>query len=147
MSCTCTCTCTCTFMNSTSPLLSLEYSSLKIADRSRSLWLMHLQCSNKFIRRLSWAVKTNQLHCFDCTIVLTHARRPPFLPSMIHLLFYPVSPVLYQLEFGLLTHLKGKFQQQHRVSVERIVSGTGLANVSLSFIECLYCETVFFCVC
>jgi glucokinase len=29
----------------------------------------------------------------------------------------------------LLTYLKQKFEQKHRVSVERIVSGTGLANV------------------
>lgn len=32
-------------------------------------------------------------------------------------------------EFGLLTFLKEKFVQKHRVSVERVVSGTGLANV------------------
>mmetsp|Transcript_1084 Transcript_1084/g.1214 ORF Transcript_1084/g.1214 Transcript_1084/m.1214 type:complete len:434 (+) Transcript_1084:124-1425(+) len=34
-----------------------------------------------------------------------------------------------ELEFGLLSYLKQKFEQKHRVSVERIVSGTGLANV------------------
>jgi glucokinase len=33
------------------------------------------------------------------------------------------------LEFELLQFLKKKFAQQHRVSVERVVSGTGLANV------------------
>lgn len=33
------------------------------------------------------------------------------------------------LEFGLLTFLKKKFEQKHRVSVERVVSGTGLANI------------------
>lgn len=33
------------------------------------------------------------------------------------------------LEFNLLTFLKNKFNQKHRVSVERIVSGTGLSNV------------------
>ena len=34
-----------------------------------------------------------------------------------------------ELEFGLLTFLKEKFDQKHRVSVERVVSGTGLGNV------------------
>ena len=34
-----------------------------------------------------------------------------------------------ELEFGLLTYLKQKFDQKHRVSVERVVSGIGLANV------------------
>ena len=33
------------------------------------------------------------------------------------------------LENDLLNFLKAKFDQQHRVSVERVVSGTGLANV------------------
>lgn len=37
----------------------------------------------------------------------------------------------FQLEFGLLTFLKEKFEQKHRVSVERIVSGTGLSNVRI----------------
>ena len=32
-------------------------------------------------------------------------------------------------EFELLRFLKSKFHQKHRVSVERVVSGTGLANV------------------
>ena len=36
-----------------------------------------------------------------------------------------------ELEFGLLTYLKEKFNAKHRVSVERIVSGTGLSNVSM----------------
>ncbi|RYG67032.1 hypothetical protein EON64_08380, partial [archaeon] len=31
---------------------------------------------------------------------------------------------------GLLQFLKHKFSQQHRVSVERVASGTGLVNVS-----------------
>ena len=35
-----------------------------------------------------------------------------------------------ELEFRLLTFLKEKFNAKHRVSVERIVSGTGLSNVS-----------------
>jgi glucokinase len=34
-----------------------------------------------------------------------------------------------ETEFKLLTYLKHKFEQKHRVSVERVVSGTGLANV------------------
>jgi glucokinase len=34
-----------------------------------------------------------------------------------------------QLEIELLTFLKHKFEQKHRVSVERVVSGIGLANV------------------
>ena len=34
-----------------------------------------------------------------------------------------------ELEFGLLTFLKEKFEQKNRVSVERVVSGTGLVNV------------------
>lgn len=34
-----------------------------------------------------------------------------------------------ELEYGLLTFLKEKFEQNHRVSVERVVSGKGLANV------------------
>jgi len=34
-----------------------------------------------------------------------------------------------ELEFELLTYLKQKFDQKHRVSVERVVSGIGLANV------------------
>lgn len=34
-----------------------------------------------------------------------------------------------QLEFDLLRFLKKKFQQNHRVSVERVISGTGLYNV------------------
>lgn len=33
------------------------------------------------------------------------------------------------LEVGLLNHLKRKFVQKHRVSVERVVSGTGLVNI------------------
>ncbi len=33
------------------------------------------------------------------------------------------------LEVGLLNYLKIKFRQQHRVSVERVVSGTGLVNI------------------
>lgn len=41
-----------------------------------------------------------------------------------------------QLELGLLAFLKHKFEQKHRVSVERVVSGTGLANVRSS-IECI----------
>jgi glucokinase len=36
-----------------------------------------------------------------------------------------------ELEFGLLSYLKQKFEQKHRVSVERIVSGTGLSNVRI----------------
>lgn len=34
-----------------------------------------------------------------------------------------------ELEFGLLRFLKDKFKQKHRVSVERVVSGSGLANI------------------
>lgn len=34
-----------------------------------------------------------------------------------------------QLEFELLQYLMKKFEQQHRVSVERVISGKGLANV------------------
>jgi glucokinase len=34
-----------------------------------------------------------------------------------------------ELEYGLLNFLKEKFEQNHRVSVERVVSGKGLANV------------------
>lgn len=37
-----------------------------------------------------------------------------------------------EVQIGLLKYLKKKFQQQHRISVERVVSGIGLANVSLS---------------
>ena len=37
-----------------------------------------------------------------------------------------------ELEFKLLSFLKNKFDAKHRVSVERIVSGTGLSNVSVS---------------
>ena len=33
------------------------------------------------------------------------------------------------IQIGLLTFLKNKFSQRHRVSVERVVSGTGLANI------------------
>jgi glucokinase len=36
---------------------------------------------------------------------------------------------LTQLEFRLLQYLMRKFEQKHRISVERVVSGTGLANV------------------
>lgn len=35
-----------------------------------------------------------------------------------------------ELEVEMLNYLKHKFSQHHRISVERIVSGTGLANVS-----------------
>lgn len=34
-----------------------------------------------------------------------------------------------QLEVELLQYLKHKFSQKHRISVERVVSGSGLANV------------------
>jgi glucokinase len=34
-----------------------------------------------------------------------------------------------QLEIGLLKFLMKKFSASHRVSVERVVSGIGLANV------------------
>ncbi len=34
-----------------------------------------------------------------------------------------------QLEIELLKYLKHKFEQKHRISVERVVSGTGLSNV------------------
>ena len=42
-----------------------------------------------------------------------------------HVEFSPRS----DLEIELLQHLKKKFKQNHRVSVERVVSGKGLANV------------------
>ena len=41
------------------------------------------------------------------------------------------------LEVGLLNFLKHKFEQKHRVSVERVVSGTGLVNVCISIISYL----------
>ena len=42
-----------------------------------------------------------------------------------HADFVPRGP----LEVELLDYLKGKFSSQHRISVERVVSGRGLANV------------------
>jgi glucokinase len=32
-------------------------------------------------------------------------------------------------QFKLLTYLKHKFEAKHRVSVERVISGPGIANV------------------
>ena len=108
--------------------------------------------------RLLKSIRSNILTAQLCKHM--HSDNLPFLHFFIIIL--PCFHVLYQLEFGLLTHLKGKFQQQHRVSVERIVSGTGLANVSLSVLHqvllmsslelsscvcmCL-CKCVFLCVC
>jgi glucokinase len=34
-----------------------------------------------------------------------------------------------ELEMELLAFLKHKFQQKHRVSVERVISGPGIANM------------------
>lgn len=42
-----------------------------------------------------------------------------------------------QLEIKMLAYLLEKFSAKHRVSVERVVSGTGLANVSLIAAVCL----------
>ena len=42
-----------------------------------------------------------------------------------------------ELEFGLLQFLKAKFEQKHRVSVERVVSGSGLANI-YEYLCCVY---------
>lgn len=42
-----------------------------------------------------------------------------------------------QLEVALLRHLMRKFDASHRVSVERVVSGIGLANV------CVLCPPPF----
>lgn len=33
------------------------------------------------------------------------------------------------LQFEMLSYLKTKYQAKHRVSVERVISGPGLANV------------------
>jgi glucokinase len=46
------------------------------------------------------------------------------------------------LEIELLAYLKNKFAQHHRISVERIVSGTGLANVKLPSSNHLFLITV-----
>ena len=43
-----------------------------------------------------------------------------------------------QLEFGLQTFLKERFKSQTRASVERIVSGTGLSNVSTDKYQCVH---------
>ncbi|GMH76566.1 hypothetical protein TrST_g10083 [Triparma strigata] len=40
-----------------------------------------------------------------------------------------------EIEFELLRHLRQKFSSRHRVSVERVVSGTGLSNVYEFFAE------------
>jgi len=54
-----------------------------------------------------------------------------------HSEFAPRNPV----EFELLQALMEKFQEKHRVSVERVVSGTGLANV-YEFLEEKYPDEV-----
>lgn len=51
----------------------------------------------------------------------------------IHLLLLPLrsSPVatFVCVQFKLLEFLKHRFEQKHRISVERVVSGPGIANV------------------
>lgn len=44
-----------------------------------------------------------------------------------------------QVEIGLLKYLSVKFSQHHRISVERVVSGPGLANVRVLVRSCSMC--------
>lgn len=43
-----------------------------------------------------------------------------------------------ELELSMLHYLRGKFEAKHRISVERVVSGTGLSNVSSTHLYQLF---------
>jgi len=47
---------------------------------------------------------------------------------------FPGDNLSSQLEIRMLQYLSHKFATKHRISIERLVSGNGLANVSVCFI-------------
>lgn len=47
----------------------------------------------------------------------------------------PITHTHVRQQFHLLEFLKRRFEQKHRVSVERVVSGPGIANVYVHLVK------------
>jgi phenylalanine-4-hydroxylase len=55
--------------------------------------------------------------------------RFPFPQSIPQHFFFNLKHFFSMSQFQLLEFLKRRYEQKHRVSVERVVSGPGIANV------------------